>query len=94
MTTKIRKNKNFLLIFLDALERLVLALRLRLLLLARPRHLGQLGVDLGLVGLGGRLLQEESYERPAPKRMKPLKSRSNIIFSDLDNVGERADPKS
>ena len=39
-------------IILDVLERLVLALRLRLLLLARPRHLGQLGVDLGLVGLG------------------------------------------
>ena len=93
MTKKSERIKTSPLIFLDALERLVLALRLRLLLLARPRHLGQLGVDLGLVGLGGRLLQEESYERPAPKRMKPLKSRSKI-FSDLDNAGGQADPKS
>ena len=47
------------LVFLDALERLVLALGLGLLLLARPRHLGQVGVDLGLVGglLLGSLLQ-------------------------------------
>ena len=46
------------LIFFDALERLVLALlRRRLLLLARPRHLGQLGVDLRLVGLAGGFLK-------------------------------------
>lgn len=46
-------------VFLDALERLVLALCLGLLLLARPRHLRQVGVDLGLVGglLLGSLLQ-------------------------------------
>ena len=46
-----------LLILFDTLERLVLALlRRRLLLLARPRHLGQLGIDLRLVGLAGGFL--------------------------------------
>ena len=54
-----------LLIFLDALERLVLSLCLGLLLLARPRHLGQVGVDLGLVGglLLGSLLKKEGRSK-------------------------------
>lgn len=53
---------NFFLILVDALERLVLARLVGLgglVLLARPRHLGQLGVDLSLVGLVGGFLQRK-----------------------------------
>ena len=44
------------LILVDALERLVLPLFRGLLLLAGPRHLGQFGVDLRLVGLASGFL--------------------------------------